>query len=134
MNPTMLTGRCACGAVRYCCSAPHEGAGRSPAAALVVRAETFKWLAGAPSYQPLQTSPGHTKQLGFCADCGTLLVTEVAQWPGVVLVRAASLVQPADAAAHETPLLPRKLAQRNEVRRDADPAPAKPVPADTLAK
>ncbi len=97
-----LTGRCACGAIRY-------RATSSPFWSAHCHCESCRRVTGAPMASFLgfskvsvdwqgqrafrASSPGTTR--GFCADCGTPLSYMSTRWPGEIHIYAATLDDPA---------------------------------------
>ena|SRR5688572_29325609 len=80
-----FTGGCACGAIRYECSAePREmfqchcrdcqrASGGVGAFALLVPKESFKFTKGTPRYHFTQSEMGFQHKRGFCPECGSRL-------------------------------------------------------------
>ena len=105
-TPVCYSGGCACGAIRYRCSAEpvmafnchcrdcQRASGSAFASILVVPTTAFEILTGEPAYHSVVADSGHTMQRGFCAQCGSpLLIREPAR-PGIVLVQAGGLDDP----------------------------------------
>ena len=84
-TPIPFTGGCACGAIRYECSAEPvmmfkchcrncqqmTGSGFSPA--VLVPAEAFRVTRGQMRYHFTPSAAGGQHKRGFCAECGSLL-------------------------------------------------------------
>ena len=103
-----FSGGCACGAIRYECSAEPvvmlkchcrncqhmTGSGFSPA--VLVPAEAFRVTRGQLRYHFTRSAAGGQHKRGFCAECGSLLTGgENTERPtGVVGVTAGSLDDP----------------------------------------
>ena len=99
-------GGCACGAVRYECSAAPVamvnchcrdcqragGAGFSPT--VVVPAGSFRLLRGKPKRYSLTADSGHTAHRAFCGDCGAPLFASSSARRDFIGVRAGSLDDP----------------------------------------
>jgi len=80
-----LTGRCACGAVRFevataavgagaChCTDCQKAMGGSPSYAALVPRAAFSITAGEPRYHATLANSGNKPKRYFCADCGTPL-------------------------------------------------------------
>jgi len=99
-------GGCACGAVRYECSAAPVamvnchcrdcqragGAGFSPT--VVVPAEAFRLLRGEPQRYSVTADSGHTAHRAFCGACGAPLFASSSARRGFIGVRAGSLDDP----------------------------------------
>ena len=99
-------GGCACGAVRYECSAApvamvnchcrdcqHAGgAGFSPT--VVVPAGSFRLLRGEPKRYSIKADSGHTANRAFCGDCGAPLFAASSARKDFIGVRAGSLDDP----------------------------------------
>lgn len=104
--PTPFSGGCACGAIRYECSAEpvmslnchcrdcQRGSGSAYASALVVPASALRLLKGAPKYHSVKADSGHTTSRGFCAECGSPLLGKIAEEPDIMVIQAASLDEP----------------------------------------
>lgn len=104
--PTSFSGGCACGAIRYECSAEpvmslnchcrdcQRASGSAYASVLVVPASAFRLVKGAPKYHSVQADSGHTTSRGFCPDCGSLVLGKIAEEPDIVVIQAASLDDP----------------------------------------
>jgi hypothetical protein len=105
---TPFTGGCACGAIRYECTAEpvvmlkchcrecQRASGGGFACAVLVPADSFKLTRGTPKYQLRPSAGGGQHKRGFCPECGSPLTgaenTERAT--GVVGVSVASLDDP----------------------------------------
>lgn len=104
-KPTVLTGGCMCGAVRYEASWPPNWSAhchcrdcqRASGAAFVtyagIRKDGFRWSKGTPKI--FRSSPGVERF--FCGDCGTSLAYWGERWPDETHIFAATLDEPARA-------------------------------------
>ncbi len=106
--PASFDGGCACGAIRYECSAEpvltlkchcrecQRVSGGGFAAALLVPADSFRLTKGTPKYHFSPSAGGGEHKRGFCPECGSPVTggenTERAS--GVVGVLAATLDDP----------------------------------------
>jgi hypothetical protein len=101
-----FTGGCACGGVRYGCSAAPlvmfrchcrdcQRATGSPFAANVwVAASAFAYTSGEPKYYVVKSARGTTVYHGFCPACGSPLGMHIGERPDFMGIRAASLDDP----------------------------------------
>jgi hypothetical protein len=107
MNPTThFTGRCACGAIRYestatpvamlhChCSDCQRASGGPFSSLVVVPAEGFKLLQGAPRFHPSPSEMGGMTRRGFCPECGGPVMVKPDAVPQIVAIRTTSLDDP----------------------------------------
>ena len=99
-------GGCACGAVRYECSAAPVamvnchcrdcqragGAGFSPT--VVVPAAALRLLRGEPKHYSLTADSGHTARRAFCGVCGAPLFASSSARSDFIGIRAGSLDDP----------------------------------------
>lgn len=104
--PTAFSGGCACGAVRYECSAAPlgmvnchcrdcqraGGAGFSPT--VTVPAGALRLTAGQPAYFSKSADSGNVARRAFCPACGAPLFASSSARPDVVGIRAGSLDDP----------------------------------------
>ena len=104
--PTRFSGGCACGAIRYECSAPPlamvnchcrdcqraGGSGYSPT--IVVRRTALRLTSGEPRYYSTTAESGGIARRAFCPACGTPLFASTSTRQDVVGVRAGSLDDP----------------------------------------
>jgi hypothetical protein len=100
-QPSPLTGRCLCGAVRYrihgapltmyhChCQQCRRASGASFATNLLVRSESFVLEAGAELLAGFESSPG--KRRHFCSRCGSPIFSAAAATPSLRSVRGGTL-------------------------------------------
>jgi len=100
-----FTGGCACGAVRYECTAEpfmalnchcrdcQRASGSAYASGVFVSADAFRFTKGAPKYYASVSDKGTDVARGFCAECGSPLVAGQAAQP-FVIIHAASLDEP----------------------------------------
>ena len=99
-------GGCACGAVRYECSAAPVamvnchcrdcqragGTGFSPT--VVVPANSFRLLRGEPKRYSITADSGHTAHRAFCGECGAPLFASSSARRDFLGIRAGSLDDP----------------------------------------
>ncbi len=103
---TSFSGGCACGAIRYECSADpimsanchcrdcQRESGGAFAAVVVVPKAAFKITKGEPKHYDVKTYSGSTISRGFCPECGSPLFAKPGSIPDVVGIRAGSLDDP----------------------------------------
>src|SRR5215471_9521214 len=101
-----FSGGCACGAIRYECSADpfvalnchcracQQASGSAYAAVVLVPAAPFTLLKGTPTYYRVTGDSGNPVDRGFCSACGSPLVINETADPGHVILQAASLDDP----------------------------------------
>ncbi len=101
-----FAGGCACGAIRYDCSAEpvrmvqchcrdcQRFTGAGFVAAVIVPIESVKLLQGAPRFFRTQSSRGGNVHRGFCADCGSPVISKFDANPQLCGIHAASLDDP----------------------------------------
>jgi hypothetical protein len=99
-------GGCACGSIRYECSADapesinchcrdcQRASGTAYASALVVPAASLKLTKGQPKFYSVTADSGHISCRGFCADCGSPVLAKVVELPTLMVIQAASLDDP----------------------------------------
>jgi hypothetical protein len=104
--PTPFSGGCACGAIRYECSAEplfsanchcrdcQRASGSAYASALIVPKAAFTLTKGAPKYHRVTADSGNTMERGFCPACGSPLLVNWSAAPALVCIQAASLDDP----------------------------------------
>ena len=102
----IVTGGCACGAIRYefsvepaaainChCRDCQRASGAGFAACLLVWKESFRFLSGEPKYHTKIPERGETMHRGFCVECGSPLGIFEPHRPKLVFLSAASLDGP----------------------------------------
>ncbi len=95
-------GGCACGAIRYKCSAEPVASfnchcracqrftGSAYMSGVLVSASAFEFTQGEPTYYTSKGDSGHDLHRGFCARCGSPVVARFDSMPEVVGVPAAS--------------------------------------------
>jgi hypothetical protein len=103
---TSFTGGCACGAIRYECSATpifalnchcrdcQRATGTAYASVLRVSAKAFRVTQGEPRFYTVTADSGNTVSRGFCPECGSPLFSRLSGMTDVVGVRAGSLDDP----------------------------------------
>ncbi len=101
-----FTGGCACGAIRYECSAEPLGAGnchcrdcqRASGSAysswLAVPTSALRLLKGEMRYYHKRAASGRIASRGFCSDCGSPILSKEESAPDVLAVQAGSLDDP----------------------------------------
>ena len=101
-----FSGGCACGAVRYECSAEpllprlcycrdcQRAAGGGYAPLLSVPVEALRLVQGEPRYATTEGDSGNTVSRGFCPDCGSLVLGRASAFPEIASVCAANLDDP----------------------------------------
>ena len=104
--PTLFSGGCACGAIRYECSAEpvfsanchcrdcQRASGSAFASALLVPKTAFSLVQGIPKYHRVTADNGNTIERGFCPACGSPLFVNMFAYPILVGIQAASLDDP----------------------------------------
>lgn len=103
---TVLSGGCACGAVRYECTEPpivelichcrdcQRASGGASAAIMFVAGDRFSFVAGEPAYYEVTGGSGRQIRRCFCRSCGSPLT---AYWPAnplLQLIQVGSLDDP----------------------------------------
>lgn len=104
---TQLTGGCACGTIRYACSAEpllalnchcrdcQRASGSAFVAILRVPAAAFTVTKGKPKFYTTTGDSGNSVSRGFCSECGSPLFSRLsAGLSNVVGVRVGSLDDP----------------------------------------
>jgi hypothetical protein len=106
--PILFCGGCACGAIRYQCSAEpllsevcycrdcQRSSGNASAALLFVPAANFTLTSGSPKYYRVTGTSGHPLDRGFCPECGSPLVVKPHRFPNLMILVAASLDDPGE--------------------------------------
>ena len=101
-----FTGGCACGAIRYACTAEpllalnchcrdcQRATGAAFAAIIRVPAAAFVVTDGTPKFYPVTGDSGNTVNRGFCPECGSPLFSRLSGLADVVGVRVGSLDDP----------------------------------------
>jgi hypothetical protein len=103
---TIFSGGCACGAVRYQCSATplamlnchcrdcQRAGGSAYSPTVVIPQAAFRLLRGEPRYHESIADSGSTVRRGFCEQCGSPLLASSSARPGMLAIRAGSLDDP----------------------------------------
>jgi hypothetical protein len=103
---TSFMGGCACGAIRYECSAApifalnchcrdcQRATSTAYASVLRVPAKAFRVTKGEPRFYTVTADSGNTVRRGFCPECGSPLFSRLSGMVDVVGVRAGSLDDP----------------------------------------
>jgi hypothetical protein len=101
-----LRGACACGAVRYECTAEpvlsvlchcrdcQRTTGSGHGAELMVPSAAFAFTSGEPRYYALTGDSGNVVSRGFCVTCGSPLVARSSGFPDLMAIHAGSLDDP----------------------------------------
>jgi len=104
--PASFSGGCACGSIRYRCSAAplaminchcrdcQRAGGSAYSPTVVIYRANFLLLQGEPRYHELTAASGNTARRGFCANCGSPLFASTSARPDVMSIRAGSLDDP----------------------------------------
>ncbi|MBN2191993.1 MAG: GFA family protein [Polyangiaceae bacterium] len=104
--PVPFSGGCACGRVRYECTAEpklmfnchcrdcQRASGSAYAAVMMVPAAGFRFLSGAPRFHDRIHDDGRVMGRGFCPDCGTPLVGRLSRLPDLIGIRVGTLDDP----------------------------------------
>jgi hypothetical protein len=104
--PVPFSGGCACGAIRYECSAEplialnchcrscQRASGSAYASNLAVPKDAFKLTKGQPKYYEDKADSGNTVRRGFCPECGSPLFGQSPARPDFIGIRAGSLDDP----------------------------------------
>ena len=102
----LFSGGCACGAIRYECSAApcfseicycrdcQRSSGNASAALLGVPVANFTLLRGAPKYYRVIWTSAYPIERGFCPECGSPVVVKAHRAPDLMFMTAASLDDP----------------------------------------
>ena len=106
--PAAFSGGCACGAVRYECTAEplfslnchcrdcQRETGSAFAPILAVPKSAFTLTQGSAKYFELTADSGQKTRRAFCAECGSRLFGEPGSRPDLVMIRAGSLDDPSE--------------------------------------
>ena len=104
--PKDFSGGCACGAIRYKCSAEpiasinchcrdcQRSSGTAFSSVVVVPASAVKLLNGEPKYHAVQAESGNLVRRGFCAECGSPLFAGTSIRSDILAIKAGSLDDP----------------------------------------
>lgn len=103
--PTKFSGGCACGAIRYECSARPaamvnchcrdcQRAGGSASSPTVVVPSATVRLSGEPTHYDMTAESGAIARRAFCPTCGSALYATTSARPDVMAIRAGSLDDP----------------------------------------
>ena len=103
---TSYSGGCACGAIRYECSADpvmsvnchcrdcQQATGSAYSTDMVVPIKSWKMLKGDAKYYDKTADSGNTVSRGFCGECGSPLFVKESAAPDIVVITAGSLDDP----------------------------------------
>ena len=101
-----FSGRCACGAIRYECSAKPVGmlnchcrdcqraAGGAFGSVVLVPVEAVTILSGAAKYHTVKADSGNLISRGFCPECGSPMFAKLAAMANLIAIRPSSLDDP----------------------------------------
>lgn len=101
-----FTGGCACGAIRYECTAEpmlmlhchcrdcQRASGGPFSSFVVVPQEAFKFTKGSPRFHASPSEAGGMTHRGFCPECGSPVMTRSDSAPQITAIRTASLDDP----------------------------------------
>ncbi len=104
--PGSFTGGCACGAIRYACSAAplamlnchcrdcQRASGGGSSSVIAVPAAAFTLCKGEPRWWSVKGEAGHAARRGFCPECGSPVLAGSSRMPEVVVLKAATLDDP----------------------------------------
>ncbi|MFT4562675.1 MAG: hypothetical protein ACI9BW_002422 [Gammaproteobacteria bacterium] len=99
-------GGCACGAIRYECSADpvmsvnchcrdcQRATGSAYSTDMVIPIAAWKLLAGEPKFYDVKADSGNTVSRGFCNRCGSPLCVKESAAPDIIVITASSLDDP----------------------------------------
>jgi hypothetical protein len=99
----LFSGRCACGAIRYECSAEpllseicycrdcQRSSGNASAALMFLPMANFTLTSGSPKYYRVTGTSGFPLERGFCSDCGSPMLVKPHRFPNMIIIAAASL-------------------------------------------
>ena len=102
----LFRGGCACGAIRYECSAEpklseicycrdcQRYSGNASAALLFVPTANFTLISGSPKYYRVTGTSGYPLDRGFCPECGSPVLIKRHRPPDLTIIAAASLDDP----------------------------------------
>jgi len=104
--PTVFSGGCACGAIRYECTAEpllvwkchcrncQRAIGSAFCPSVLFPASAFTFTKGEPTYYVVKGESGRTANRGFCPACGSPVGGKAEAFPDLRAVYAASLDDP----------------------------------------
>jgi hypothetical protein len=104
--PTLFSGGCACGAIRYECTAEpllvwkchchacQRATGSAFCPSVLFPTSAFTFPKGEPKYYIVKGGSGSTLYRGFCPACGSPVGGRVEEWSDVRAVYAGSLDDP----------------------------------------
>src|SRR5215218_5580501 len=96
--PTSFSGGCACGAIRYACTAApvfmlhchcrdcQRSSGGPFSSFVIVPTESFRLLQGAPNFHSSPSEAGGMTHRGFCTECGAPVVVRPDAAPQFVAI------------------------------------------------
>ena len=102
----LFSGGCACGAIRYECSAAplisfnchcrdcQKATGSAFLPLIIVPTDALKITKGLPKYHAVKADSGRTISRGFCQDCGSTMLGKVDEQPAAMAITAGSLDDP----------------------------------------
>ena len=104
--PAPFSGGCACGAIRYECSAEpliianchcrdcQRSSGRACSSVVVVLAASLKLLKGEAKYHLVKAESGNVVRRGFCSECGSPLFAGNSVHPEMLAIKVGSVDDP----------------------------------------
>src|SRR5580700_3215701 len=104
--PSIFSGGCACGAVRYDCSATpvamlnchcrdcQRAGGSAYSPTVIIPKAAFRLVSGEPRYRESTADSGSAVRRGFCEKCGSPLFASSSARPEMLGIRAGSLDDP----------------------------------------
>jgi hypothetical protein len=104
--PSLFSGGCACGAVRYDCSTSpitmvnchcrdcQRASGSAYSPTVIVPTATFQLVRGEPRFHEIMVANGNIARRAFCGECGSPLFASSSAHPEMTGVRAGSLDDP----------------------------------------
>ena len=127
-----ITGGCACGAVRYECSAdpimaancycrdclPQRSTGTAMASVMIVPKAALK-VTGALKHYEVTGDSGNKVSRGFCPDCGSPIISIISAMESMVALKAASLRRPRAIQADDPGLYEERATVGSRPRRPA---------------
>jgi len=101
-----FTGGCACGAIRYECSAEplmignchcrdcQRSSGAAFSTGVVVPSSSLTLTQGTPKYYTVTADSGNTARRGFCNECGSPLFADSSATPHLIAIKVGSIDDP----------------------------------------
>ena len=104
--PVSFSGGCACGAIRYECSAAplisgnchcrqcQQTTGGAYLPCAIVPTAAFALTAGAVKYHTMKADNGYVKRYGFCETCGSVVTATTERDTDIIVLAAGSFDDP----------------------------------------